>query len=98
MLQGLRCRFEQISWSKPTWRGARLYGESQSGRSAVKNILLIVVRIALSLLGAVAAYVLLYGGTAWLADSLGYESAFGRGLGFVNGALSPLGGGYIAIV
>jgi hypothetical protein len=58
---------------------------------------LIFVRISLALLGAVAMYVLLYAGSAWLADQVGYENAFGRGLGFVNGALSPMGWGYIAI-
>jgi len=50
----------------------------------------IFVRIALSLLGAVAMYVLVYGLTGWASDQFGYQSAIGRMFGFVNGALSPL--------
>ena len=58
----------------------------------------IAARVALSLVGGVALYVLLYGGTAWLANMIGYDNGAGRAVGFMNGALSWLGWGPIFIV
>jgi hypothetical protein len=58
----------------------------------------IAARVVLSLMGGVALYVLLYGGTAWLANTIGYNNAVGRAIGFMNGALSWLGWGPIFIV
>jgi hypothetical protein len=55
-------------------------------------------RLVLSLVGGVAFYVLLYGGTAWLANIIGYDNGAGRAVGFINGALSWLGWGPIFIV
>lgn len=64
----------------------------------MKIIALVALRAALALLGAVALYVVAYGSTAWLADILGYDSVLGRGLGIVNGALSPLAFGAVAVL
>jgi hypothetical protein len=58
----------------------------------------IAARLLISLVGGVAIYVLLYGGTAWLANAIGYENSAGRAVGFMNGALSWLGWGPIFIV
>lgn len=58
----------------------------------------IAARLILSLLGGVAIYVLLYGGTAWLANAIGYDNSAGRAIGFMNGALSWMGWGPIFIV
>ena len=58
----------------------------------------IAARVALSLVGGVALYVLLYGGTAWLANMIGYDNGAGRAVGFMNGSLSWLGWGPIFIV
>ena len=57
----------------------------------------VAARLALSLVGGVALYVLLYGGTAWLANAIGYDNSAGRALGFISGALSWLGWGPIFI-
>jgi len=64
----------------------------------MKKFALVALRAALALLGAVALYVVAYGSTAWLANILGYDSVLGRGLGFVNGALSPLAFGAVAVL
>lgn len=64
----------------------------------MKRALAIAGRMALSLLGGIAVYLLLYGGTGWLADLVGYDNPVGRAVGFVNGALSWLGWGPIFIV
>jgi hypothetical protein len=58
----------------------------------------IAARLFLSLLGGVALYVLLYGGTGWLANAIGYDNSAGRAIGFMNGALSWLGWGPILFV
>ena len=53
-------------------------------------MLIVAVRAALALVGGVAAYLLAYGGSGWLAQRLGYETLVGRVFGFINGALSPM--------
>jgi hypothetical protein len=58
---------------------------------------LVVLRISLALVGGVALYALLYGATGWIAETAGYESPVGHAFGFVNGLLSPLSFGFVAI-
>ena len=53
-----------------------------------RGILIVGARAGLAVVGSVALYVLIYGGTGWLADAIGYNSAIGRAIGLINGALS----------
>lgn len=62
------------------------------------RLALVALRVVLALLGAVALYVVAYGSTAKLADFFGYDTALGHGLGLVNGALSPLAFGVVAVL
>jgi hypothetical protein len=64
----------------------------------MKKFALVALRLTLALLGAIALYLVVYGSTAWLADVAGYETALGRGLGLVNGALNPLAFGAVAVL
>jgi len=66
----------------------------------MKNVafaLILSARASLAILGAVALWVLLYGGTGWLSQVFGYDSAIGYAFGMVNGALSPLAFGFTVI-
>jgi hypothetical protein len=65
--------------------------------SPVLRTVIILARVGLALVGAVAIYVLVYGGSGWLADSLGYETPAGRFFAFVNGGLSLLAFGFASV-
>jgi len=54
-------------------------------------------RASLAIVGAVALWVLIYGGAGWLSQVFGYDSAIGYAFGMVNGALSPLAFGFSVI-
>ena len=62
-----------------------------------RGMLIIGARAGLAIVGSVALYVLIYGGTGWLAHAMGYASTMGRALGMINGALSFLAYGFVAV-
>ena len=61
------------------------------------QLLIVVARLGLAAVGAVATYVLIYGGSAWLAEHLGYDTTAGRAFAFVNGTLNPHAFAIVAI-
>jgi hypothetical protein len=63
----------------------------------VRGALIIVARAGLAIVGAVALYVLIYGGTGWLAHAIGYGSTIGHALGVINAALSPIAFGVVVV-
>ena len=59
--------------------------------------LIVGARLGLAVVGSVALYLLIYGGTGWLAETIGYESAVGHAVAMINGALSFLAFGFVVI-
>jgi hypothetical protein len=59
--------------------------------------LIVAARAGLAIVGAVALYLVIYGGAGWLSDAFGYDSSIGHAFGMVNGALSPLAFGFTVI-
>ncbi len=59
--------------------------------------MIIVARAGLAIVGSVALYVLIYGGTGWLADAIGQGSTIGRAFGNINAALSPIAFGVVVV-
>jgi hypothetical protein len=58
---------------------------------------LIVTRIGLAAVGSVALYVVIYGGTGLLAETIGYDSTVGHAAAMINEALSFLAFGFVAV-
>lgn len=64
---------------------------------SAKGALIILARVGLAIVGSVAFYVLIYGGTAWLARAIGYDSIIGHTLGMISAAMSPIAFGVVVL-